>query len=387
LVVGINKVAAMFVYNTRSVLLVPIVQILIAIAWFFIWALCASFLLSQVPEGYTSKSGLSSWVAAMGTSDNPGVCNEKWPTGSAYRYGGDYASTADPCTGNQGDTTGITPLCWRCIPPRFIFDIRFFFSGFQYLWNAAFLIAVGQCTIAGAVSVWFFASHDEKTQVSSVRIGLKNCLRYHTGSLAFGSFILALVQFIRYVCKYIEKQSQAQHNKVMEVVMKMAQCCLWCIEKCIKFLNKNAYIQIALMGKNFCMSAKAAFWLWFRNFGRFAWVATLGTMIQFLGLIFIMASTTLLGYFILQAMHSEVKPILPILAYIAISYLVAVLYMNVFGLAVDTVLHCFIAAEEMGNARDFAPGPLTSFLDTSKKNSDEDQADASLVKVRPETSS
>jgi hypothetical protein len=33
------------------------------------------------------------------------------------------------------------------------------------------------------------------------------------------------------------------------------KCCLWCCEKCLKFLNRNAYIEIAIYGKSFCRSA------------------------------------------------------------------------------------------------------------------------------------
>jgi len=366
LAIGINKVAAMFVYQTPHVVFVPLVQILVGIMWFMIWSLCASFLLSQVPDDYTPTAAYESYAIAYGTADTPGKCNDQAPVGFAWRYGGDLSSTNDPCTGNLGDTTGIVPKCWKCAPPRYVFDVRFAISFFSYLWNAAFLIAVGQCTIAGAVGVWFFATHGEKLKVASVRTGLKNCFRYHLGSLALGSFILALVQFIKYFCKYLEEQAKAQKNRVMVIVFKILQYCLWCIEKCIKFLNKNAYIQIALMGKNFCVSAKNAFFLITRNFARFGIVASLGSVIHFLGFVFITAATASLGYFILQAMHSDVTPVIPVLAYVMIGYLVSKLYMNVFGLAVDSILHCFIATEEMNSgANEFVPKPLYAFLDAS----------------------
>ena len=34
------------------------------------------------------------------------------------------------------------------------------------------------------------------------------------------------------------------------------------------------------------------------------------------------------------------------MAYVAVGYLVSQLYMNVFGLAVDTILQCFIISED-----------------------------------------
>jgi len=379
LAISINKVAAMFVYNTPSVILVPLVQVFIGVTWFLIWALCASFLLSQVPADYTPTGTFESYAIAYGTADTPGQCTDKPTVGFPWKYEGDLLSATDPCSGNLGDTTGITPKCWKCAPPRYAFDPGFGISLFMYLWNAAFNIAVGQCTISGAVGVWFFTTHDMKSKTKAVRTGLYNCFRYHLGSLAFGSFILALVQFIRYFCKYLEKQAKSQKNKLMVLVMKILQYCLWCIEKCIKFLNKNAYIQVALLGTNFCTSAKNAFSLIARNFARFGVVATLGSIIHFLGFIFIMAASSVLGYFILMAMHPSVTPVIPIIAYIAVSYMVAALYMNVFGLAVDTILQCFIAAEEMddGNNGEFVPKPLAGFF--SDNASDKPAGEGSKV--------
>jgi len=379
LAIGINKVAATFVIQCRTILFVPIVQIFIGVSWFFIWCACASFLLSQVPAAYTPTTAFETYAIAYGTSDTPGKCTDKPTVGFTWKYEGNVLSTNDPCSGNLGDITGITPKCWKCAPPRYAFDVGFAVQLFAYLWNAAFLIALGQCTIAGAVGVWFFAPHDRKTKEKAVRTGLYNCFRYHAGSLAFGSFILALVQFIRYFCKYLEAQAKSQKNKVMVMVMKILQCCLWCIEKCIKFLNKNAYIQIALIGKNFCTSAKNAASLWARNFARFGVVAALGSIIHFLGFVFIMSATCIVGYFILQGLHPEITPVVPILCYMAISYLVAVLYMNVFTLAVDTILHCFIATEEMGsgNNDEFVDKSLLKFLadnGASKKEKDKDCA-------------
>merc|ERR1719506_1592253 len=136
---------------------------------------------------------------------------------------------------------------------------------------------------------------------SAVRTGVWYCFRYHMGSLAFGAFIIAVVQFIRYALMYFEKQATAAKNRVAACVMRVVQCLLWCLEKCIKFLNRNAYIQIALVGKPFCPSAKKAFFLILRNMARFAWVTLLGGMVNFIGLAFIVVATAVFGYFILKA--------------------------------------------------------------------------------------
>jgi choline transporter-like protein 2/4/5 len=40
---------------------------------------------------------------------------------------------------------------------------------------------------------------------------------------------------------------------------------MWCFEKIVKFISKNAYIMVAMKGKNFCRSTKAAFLLILAN--------------------------------------------------------------------------------------------------------------------------
>mmetsp|Transcript_371 Transcript_371/g.1271 ORF Transcript_371/g.1271 Transcript_371/m.1271 type:complete len:934 (+) Transcript_371:88-2889(+) len=367
LAIAVNKVAAMFVYHKPQVLLVPMVQVVIVIVWCLLWALSVSFLVSQVAEDHVPKDYYATYFEAFGTEESPGACTGIVPQGFVWKDEGDFTAVGNPCSGDLGDISGIVPKCWRCGQPRYTIDWKVWCSFFVYLWNNAFLIAVGQCTIAGACAAWFFAPKDEKRSVNAVTTGLWNCFRYHLGSLAFGAFIIALVQFIRYVMKYFEKQAQAQKNYLCAAILKVAQCLVACFERCIKFLNRNAYIQIALLGKNFCTSAKNALMLILRNFRRFAAVVTLGSVIQFVGWMFICAGTTVLGYFIVKGLHPETSPAVPVALYFIMSYFIAQLYMNVFGLATDTMLQCFIATEEMGGDEDFVPGPLKTLLPAGPK--------------------
>lgn len=362
LAIKLNKVAAIFVYNTPSVLLVPMIQALVGVMWCLAWAASAAFLLSQVPDDHVPAGFYTTFAEASGTESTAGKCTGPFVNGQVWKYAGDLSSTSDPCSGNMGNTTGMSPACWGCFPPRYIVDWRVAVSFFSFLWNNAFLVALGQLIIAGACSMWFFTQREEKGKKSVVRASIWISFRYHLGTLAFGSLVIALVQFVRYALMYLEKQAGAAKNRVIVLALKIVQCCLWCFEKCLKYLNKNAYIQVALMGKGFCTSAKAAFFLIFRNMARFGAVAMLGSIISVIGIIFITVGTSVAGYFLLKALHPEVTPILPMVAYAVVSYLVAKLYMNVFGMSVDTMLQCFIATEEMGGDSGFVPPLLQGLL-------------------------
>lgn len=81
--------------------------------------------------------------------------------------------------------------------------------------------------------------------------------------------------------------------------MKVVGCLLWCFEKCIRFLNKNAYVQIAIGSKHFCPAALDAFVCILRNPIEFALVHTFGEAFMFVGKFFVAALSTLIGYIII----------------------------------------------------------------------------------------
>jgi hypothetical protein len=387
LAIALNKVAAFFLSQNPSTLLVPLVQALVGILWVLVWCMSASFLISQVPENWVPTQGYQNYSDAYGTASScafweeltsascagtPGQCNGKWPTGFVWK-------DVD-CGDNPAE-----PMCYKCAPPRYVLDWKFAVSFFVFLWNCAFNIALGQLIIAMVVCVWFFTESSRKWKTIVVPKAVKDACRYHLGSVMLGSFIIAVIQFIRYVMKYFEKQAAAQKNRILVLILKCVQCCIWCFEKCVKFLNKNAYIQIALKGKGFCASAKAAFSVITRNMLRFGTVAALGVFVHAIGFFFIMTCTVIAGYFVLQAMHEDVAPIMPCLTFIFVGYIVAKLFMNVFGLAVDTSLQCFIETEEMGGDNEFVPACLKSFVKDQDEKPDPAAKDG-MFKPAPQPS-
>merc|ERR1712196_502235 len=87
--------------------------------------------------------------------------------------------------------------------------------------------------------------------------GIERLFRYHWGSLFFGAFFVAIVQFIRtigeYLCSKFE-DSVEKGGKCAAFVKKCVCCCLWFLEKCLKWASRNAYIEMAIWGDSFCVS-------------------------------------------------------------------------------------------------------------------------------------
>ena len=68
---------------------------------------------------------------------------------------------------------------------------------------------------------------------------------------------------LRYALAYVDRRTKSLQESHFSIrcAMRVLHCCMWCFEKIVKFISKNAYIMVAMKGKNFCRSTKAAFLL------------------------------------------------------------------------------------------------------------------------------
>lgn len=173
--------------------------------------------------------------------------------------------------------------------------MRLYYFIFATLWCNALIQAVGIFVIACCVCLWYY-NHGANSELDSpVTRSFKMAIRYHFGSLAFGSFILAVVNMLQLIVELFRKQAEkagGDHNKCLECLFSCLRCCLQCVERIVQFINETAYIQIALRGKNFCYAAKDGFDIVWSNGMRYLVVAGVGAIIMFIGRITIAAGTT-----------------------------------------------------------------------------------------------
>jgi solute carrier family 44 protein 1 (choline transporter-like protein)/choline transporter-like protein 2/4/5 len=73
-----------------------------------------------------------------------------------------------------------------------------------------------------------------------------------------------------------------------------------CLERFVKFISKNAYIQVAITGKNFCAAAWNAFTLILKNAMRFGTASGIGFIFNILGILFITVANSLVVYAVLH---------------------------------------------------------------------------------------
>ncbi len=75
---------------------------------------------------------------------------------------------------------------------------------------------------------------------------------YHLGTVAFGSLIIAVIRMVRTVLSYIEEKLKKYNNDLTRCLICMCKCCLYCLEKFMRFINRNAYIMCAVKVAYFC---------------------------------------------------------------------------------------------------------------------------------------
>jgi len=261
---------------------------------------------------------------------------------------------------------------------QFVFDDFTLQSGwyliFIFFWTSQFIIAVGEIVYALCFAKWYFTR--DKSTVGSGQVWESVCdvCWYHMGTAAFGALILAIIKLIRTIIAYFQKKAKEADSKIATAVLCCCQCCFYCLEKCVKFLNKNAYIHTAIFATNFCTSAREAFFLILRNAARIGAIGYVSGAVIFVGKAFIASLTGGLAYFAIDTqIGMELNSIVgPIVLIILLAYSVSAMFMSVFDLGIATILQCFIADEEMFDGDQmYAEGSLRAYIDKYDPSSED----------------
>jgi Plasma-membrane choline transporter len=129
---------------------------------------------------------------------------------------------------------------------------RLWFLFFCLLWTMNWLGGMSAITIAISCAKWYFSPDRTAANFSSLTVisAFGTTIRYHWGTAAFGSLLIAIIQFIRSVLLYVQKTYNhamaGTHKEIFKYVCCCVQCCLYMLECCMKFVSKQAYIQTAI---------------------------------------------------------------------------------------------------------------------------------------------
>jgi solute carrier family 44 (choline transporter-like protein), member 1 len=232
--------------------------------------------------------------------------------------------------------------------PEFNTSLRnaLYFQVFMLFWVTAFISAVYQMSVAGAISAWYFSRDSQgmdpqlKSHGGPALLSMARAVSVSAGSLAFGSLVLAAIQFLNFMVRLAQKKAQASGNCCAKTCLGCVSCCLGCVGKATKFINRYAYINIAMHGSSFLSASRDVFELLGRRGLSAVVVHTLGDIVLLVGKLFGVGLVTLIAVLAIHSLGRTVAFTTVALVAFATFFLFN-FFARIVSVGVDTVFVCY----------------------------------------------
>jgi len=229
---------------------------------------------------------------------------------------------------------------------------------FAFVWLMEFTNAMSQYVLAWTSQVWYFTPYvrGEKLDLPACGVcrGYADAIALHTGTLAFGSLLITLCRGLRMVIGALAEAAQDTDNPCAACLGCLCFCAVGCFESCLEFLNKSAYMDVAITSSNFCAAGRNAIIVLAEN----AQTVTVLNGSQFIFQIAGVGVVTISGFFSAmfivggvgayndpKSQHyvADWKPVA--VAAGIISAVIGANFMVVFDTVGDTILYCYAICE------------------------------------------
>ena len=248
-------------------------------------------------------------------------------------------------------------------------EYGFWFHIVMLFYITAVIEAYSQFVYASSACIWYF-NFEKGTENHPIAKSFQRGIRYHFGSLVFGATIIAIIRFLMFFVEYIKKKLEKSvgktQGKCFKCIFCVIQCCLGCCNKFMEYVNKHAFIQIALKGDSFCTSAFEGFGLIIRNLGRFSVLALVSGIFSLVGTLFITVASCIIGYFLITNVgifSDELNScVLPVVAFGLIGFVMGRVTMTIFSVSGDALIHSFLLDEELNKGQPKAFPELQKFM-------------------------
>lgn len=258
---------------------------------------------------------------------------------------------------------------------------------------------MNQYTIAGVGAALYFSRSSKDHPAFPIARTLKTLLLHHIGSIAVGSFLIALVATVRTIILYLSKQAKDARNETLKTLLACVQCCLGCLQKLVEFIAERAYIMMAIHGKNFWVSSFDALKLMLDNPLRSALLTAISKLLIVMAMVFVTGVSVLVCFVILRPnLFSEsIAPFFPVLYWwfillicAIIAFFVVWLVFQVYEFLIDTIFMCFLYDEHLEHKYGdehltYASDDLREFMDIVDNNALEEKEKEGTNKKKKKT--
>ncbi|OQV18784.1 Choline transporter-like protein 2 [Hypsibius exemplaris] len=225
----------------------------------------------------------------------------------------------DKCDPNNFKTTSpsATGRCQFVEFTQYPYLIAFqLYNALGFLWGIAFSIALGQIILSGAFASYYWAWVKPKdVPAFPLLASLYRTFRYHLGSVAFGSLLVALVQLVQYILLYVQKHLKKHNNAVTQFLIKVV-----IVDSVVAFF--------LFFGKILILGILGCFFYYFYELS----IPGLEKYAPHLNFIYVPLATIVIG-----------------------SYIISSMFFGVYVMAIDTMFLCFLEDLERNDGTEEKP--------------------------------
>lgn len=206
--------------------------------------------------------------------------------------------------------------------------------------------------ISAATTVNFYFNKPNRFMVA-----VNDTLKFHLGSVALGSLVLAPVTFIQVLFGWIfdimtATGLEGQPNAAQKVLGKVCVCFVYPYKKFILRVNEAAFGMVYLSSSDFCPASKEVYYLFLsytNKIGRLDLVTNLYKVVVVLIAALINASLFYWMFVGFDIFVREINnPFLPTVLIFLTTILITTVFMNIYTTVAQTAVLCYLIQLDIG---------------------------------------
>lgn len=163
--------------------------------------------------------------------------------------------------GHLGDKSSLTGAIW--IVNNYVYSLAAFYV-FIYMWTAKLLVYMERFALSAITAQWYFHRNDPSSTATNTKSPWKSALIKASttsfGTLAFGSLILAIIQFLQFIARSIRK-----YSKTARPFAAVFSFILRYIDALVSTFSNYTISLAGITGESFCSAATSATKIFRRN--------------------------------------------------------------------------------------------------------------------------
>jgi choline transporter-like protein 2/4/5 len=236
---------------------------------------------------------------------------------------------------------------------------------FMFLWSVSFAHGLVIMVVSSSIGMWYFSKN--KSRQPNLRVhkmptfyimdSLFRTVVFHFGTVAIGSALIATLKLIRWVVAWFQAQLKSSTSgptflpqNFRTALNCVIQCLLSWMQSLLQIVSHYSYIYASIKGRSFADSGRMVFGLVIKYTGLMTSVSILCSTIIFFCKVSISVAACFtysmivsnVDMFSMQGESPIFSPVASIILCFVLAYTICTAFFNVFDIAVDTILICYV---------------------------------------------